>query len=200
EYYVTNFENTLALAAELGVLSSTRDMNDPERRRSRLLQAFLERYQLQQLGPERRLAYRVIRSADLPADRTFVTNAVDYHLLRLLQAYALSALPEDQREERRVHPMALATLAQPWVFPTKATLEAYGNVKAVKNAAGKWELTSGRNTVIELSDAEAYWTGKALNAVLSTQPGRTLTRKLVARREEELSYLPPEVAAHDYDF
>lgn len=197
-YYVPTFENTLALAADLGTLGSVSEMNDPAWRRSTLLAAFLERFQLQQLGPERRLAYQVIRHTDLPEDRTFVTNAVDYHLLRLFQAYALSVLPGDQREERRVHPMTLATLSQQWLFPTKATLEAYGNAKANKNAAGNWELTGGRNVLLELSDAEAYWAAKALNAVLSTQPGRTVTRKLAALDDEWSHH--PEWSPNDFDF
>lgn len=197
-YYITNFENTLALAADLGTLGSVSEMNDPAWRRSSLLAAFLERYQLQQLAPERRLAYQVIRHTDLPEDRTFVTNAVDYHLLRLFQTYARSVLPQDQREDKRIHPMTLATLSQQWLFPTKATLEAYGNAKATKNAAGDWELTSGRNTAIELRDAEAYWTAKALNAVLSTQPGRTVTRKLAALDDEWAHH--PEWSPNDFDF
>lgn len=172
-------ENNLSLAAYLGVLEDPRTLREQDSERSNLVQAFLERYRLQRLAPERDLAYQVIRGVDLPTDRTFVSNAVDYHLLKLFQAYALTVLPADQREERRVHPMTLATFAQPQLFPTRVTLEAYGGVKALKNAWGGWELVSGRKTALELSDAEAYWTAQALNAVLSTQPYRTSTQKLV---------------------
>lgn len=197
--YLTRFQNTLPLAAELGLIESPSDVDDKERRKSGLLPAFLERYSLEGLAPERGLAYQVIRDAKIPTDRTFVTNAVDYHLLRLFQEYALSVLPPEQREKRRVHPMTLATLAQPWVLATRTTLEAWGNVKATKTPAGVWQLASGRSVVLELSDSEAYWVAKTLNAVLSMQPVPTESRRLAGLRYEEESTNPMK-STSDYDF
>jgi len=176
--------NTLVLGYRLGLVTLGEDA-DAEQLKRNLLPAFLERFGLQALGPERRLAYQVIRALPkIPKRYESVNNALDYHLLQLFQAYALSVLPEEQREERRVELHTLATLSQPWVFPTKATLEAFGNAKASKTATGAWEITGGRQASLKLSDAEAYWTAKALNSVVTNQPSQTLTPTVSARWDD----------------
>lgn len=191
-YYLATQENSLMLALELGLAGSIDVTIGRGQTGSAMLSAFLERYRLPQLGPDRSLAYRVIIHTDLPTDRTFVTNAFDYHLLRLFQEYAHSVVPEGEQEESRTHPMTLATLAQEWVFPTKATLESYGNVKVSRTAVGNWEARGGRSDLLTLSDADAYWTAKALNAVLPLMPHQTITGELLERWEDVVGRDFPE--------
>lgn len=179
--------NTLVVAFRLG-LFDPRDGADADAIRRRLLPAFLERYGLTAIGPERRLAYEVIRQMPYRHSGTeHITNALDYHLFRLFQTYAMSVLPPEEREERRVDLCALATLSQPWIFPTKATLEAYGNAKAIKTATGAWELVGKRKTALRLTDEEAYWTAKALNTVVTVLPMQTLQPTLPARWDDDRS-------------
>jgi len=69
----------------------------------------------------------------------------------------------------------LATLAQPWVFPTRETLEVYTNTRAVKAEHGIWRLMKGGKSVRELRDEDAYAAARTLNAIVTTQPSYTLT-------------------------
>lgn len=164
--------DVLRLAYKLGV-TDLRQAVDVESLRAQLLPAFMEQFRLSRIGPERELAFAVMSGADLPDATRFVTNAVDYHLLRLFQQYALTVLPSDQKTDTRVHPAILATLSQPWVFPTRTTLESYSNCSATKTPTNQWEIKKGKKTHLVLTDAEAYWTGQTLNALFTTQPLRT---------------------------
>lgn len=168
------FEDSLILAYLLGLVD-LRESFDVEATsiKARLLPAFLERYGLDRLGPERQLAYHVLKTPAIPVLPTYVDNAVEYHLLKLFQQYALEVLPEGEREAERVHPAVLATLSQPWVFPTKTTLESYGNANATKTATGDWLITKGKKVLLKMSDAEAYWTARTLNAITTAQPKQT---------------------------
>jgi hypothetical protein len=176
-YRLSAFQNALLLAHHLGVVDLTAGPVDLDRIRTNLPPIFLERYGLHRLGPERALAYRVIRNADwmFYAMPNYITNAVDYHLLKLFQAYALQVLPSEEQQAVRIHPATLATLSQPWVFPTRTTLEWYSNTKVQKVLGGTWQLNKSKKTLLELSDQDSYHAARALNAVFTTQPSRTKT-------------------------
>ncbi|RIH84945.1 hypothetical protein [Calidithermus roseus] len=85
--------------------------------------AFLARYGLNELRPERRLMYRVVRRR-LPSLQDEVQDPLEFHVLRLLQAYALEVLPAGEREPERVSRPVLGVLGQTDLFPTRDTLEA----------------------------------------------------------------------------
>lgn len=168
------FEDSLILAYLLGLVDLHENFDvEATNVKTRLLPAFLERYGLDRIGPERQLAYHVLKTPAIPTLPTYVDNAVEYHLLKLFQQYAFEVLPEGEREAERTHPAILATLSQPWVFPTKTTLESYGNANATKTATGDWLITKGKKVLLKMSDAEAYWTARTLNAITTAQPKQT---------------------------
>lgn len=166
------FQDSLILAYRLGLTSLLQEI-DTETLKAQLLPAFMEAYKLDRIAPERRLAYHVLKTNEIPTLPTYVNNAIDYHVMKLFQQYALSVLPQAEQEPTRVHPAVLATLSQPWVFPTRTTLETYANTAVTKAATGQWQITKGKTTHLTLTDEEAYWTAKTLNAIFSTQPIRT---------------------------
>src|SRR5690625_276171 len=192
------YETSLALAHLLGRvnLHEPYDIDDTDIR-PKMLPAFLERYGLERIGPERQLAYQILKTPAIPSRPSYVGNAVEYHLLKLFQQYALAVLPEDQQEDDRIHPAILATLAQPWIFPTKTTLELYGNATSTKTATGDWQITKGRKTLLQMTDAEAYWTARTLNAVITTQPKRTTTRGFASN--EYFFLEDPEAEGYDLE-
>lgn len=189
QYRLGAFQNSLVLAYRLGLTDLQQEV-DLDDLRTRLLPAFLETYGLNRIGPERHLAYRILTTGDIPTLPTYVNNPIDYHIMNLFQQYALSVLPPAERDETRVHPAILATLSQPWVFPTQATLATYSNAKATKTPTGEWHITKGRTTHLTLTDAEAYWTARTLNAIHSTQPIRTMYFTEVHPEEEFLNWDP----------
>lgn len=164
------YGNTVLRLAHRLRLTDLRKAVDIRELKERLLPAFQERFGLNRIAPERELAYQILAHHS-PAPKTeYANNAVDQHLLNLFQQYALTVLPEPQRTESRVHPAILATLAQPWVFPTRTTLEAYSNCNVHKDDAGQWHITKGKQTKLVLSDRDAYRTATLLNSLISPQP------------------------------
>jgi len=117
--------------------------------------AFLARYGLNELRPERRLMYQVVRRR-LPSLQDWVQDPLEFHVLRLLQAYALEVLPPGEREPERVSHPVLGILGQTDLFPTRDTLEAWSGMRVRVEGPDRWRLFKGRKLWGELTDEQAY--------------------------------------------
>lgn len=167
------FQDSLVLAYRLGLTDLLQEV-DTKAIKDQLLPAFLSIYDLDRIAPERRIAYHILQHRGIPTLPTYVNTANDYHVMKLFQQYAHTVLPDDEKTDNRVHPAVLATLSQPWIFPTRTTLETYANATIEKTATGMWQISKGNTIQLNLTDSEAYWTAKTLNSIFSTQPIRTM--------------------------
>lgn len=137
-----------------------------------VLGAFMSRYGLSELRPERRLMYRVIKHLIPLQDRDRIRDPLEFHALRLLQAYALEVLPEDEREPERVSHPVLGILGQTDLFPVRDTLEAWTGMRVRLEGPDRWRLFKGRKLWGELTYQQAYRAAALLRSM--AQPFHTL--------------------------
>lgn len=187
-YYGLSFH----LAFRLGLIDPANPQNKPTP--EQVLGAFMSRYGLSELKPERRLMYRVLRHL-FPSPNDNPTDPVQYHALGLLQAYALEVLPEDEREPERVSHTVLGLLGQTHLFPTRDTLEAWSGMRVRVDSSGRWRLYKGRKLWRELSEEQAFEVASLLKDVALPLNGKE--RNMPHRWEEQFDpYEKTPRAAH----
>lgn len=144
--------------------------------------AFLARYGLNELRPERRLMYRVVRRR-LPSLQDEVQDPLEFHVLRLLQAYALEVLPPGEREPERVSHSVLGILGQTDLFPTRDTLEAWSGMRVRVEGPDRWRLFKGRKLWGEFTDGQAYETAFLLSRM--AEPIHTVEEDTLGRQRSD---------------
>ncbi|MBO1438669.1 hypothetical protein [Meiothermus sp. CFH 77666] len=157
--FATEIHPSVWMALDLGLLETP--IQDVERLPAQAVGAFMARYGLRELRPERRLAYQVLRQI-LPQEER-VQDPLEFHVLRLLQAYALAVLPEEEREPERVSHAMLCTLGQPDLFPVRDTLEAWTGLHVRADGPERWRFYQGRKLWKTLSSREAASAAHWLN-------------------------------------
>lgn len=122
---------------------------------------FLARYGLNELRPERRLMYQVVKRR-LRSFEDRVQDPLEFHVLRLLQAYALEVLPPEEREPERVSHPVLGILGRTDLFRTRDTLEAWSGMRVRVEGPDRWRLFKGRKLWRELTDDQAFGAAELL--------------------------------------
>jgi hypothetical protein len=186
------------LATPLLLRLSPTPVDDPRKLPSpeQALGAFIAQFEINELRPERRLLYAVIKKAVQPKDDE-INDPVQLHALGLLQAYALEVLPEDERDARRVSLTVLRVLGKPNLFPIRDTLEAWSGMRVQVDHQGRWRLYRGRKLWRELTEHQAYWVTFLLNAVEC--PFNTNDEEDDAFRSGNGEYLPGRLEPQSVD-
>lgn len=155
----------LKLAIDLDVLRNE-DVRDLPKQVADGLKA---RFGLHLLMPRRSLVLTYLnRAAPVPEEEPAFAAAVDFHLWQLFRIYASEAL-EVPVDAPRVRDDILATLAQPAVFPTMSTLEAFTGqgVKWAGGTDGDWVLAKAGKVALTLSPQQAGVAARLLQRIVN---------------------------------
>lgn len=154
---------SLRLAHRLGLL--TLETPNLDGVKTDITARFIDHYHLKHLTPSDGTAYHILKQRGIPEEQPYYLNAVDFHLFELFRIYARETFPE--RGPDRSSLGVLATLAQPWLFPTRNTLEAFSGHRVRKARTGSWRFSKARSVELELTNAEAYGVARCLEQVAS---------------------------------
>ncbi len=152
---------SLRLAQRLGLL--TIKTPNLDKVRTDITARFIDHYHLKHLTPSDGTAYHILKQLGIPEEKPYYLNAVDFHLFELFRIYARETFPE--RGPDRSSLPVLATLAQPWLYPTRNTLEAFSGHRVRKTRTGNWRFSKARSVELELTNAEAYRVARCLEGV-----------------------------------
>ena len=151
-------EKSLRLAQHLGLLTSA--TTDLQAVRAATTDAFVQRYHLEHVKPSDGTAYHILKQRGIPAERPQYLNAVDYHLFEIFRLYVRAMIPK--RGPDRASLPVLATLAQPWLYLTRNTLEAFSGHRVRKTQSDSWSFIKARSEEYSLSNANAYRVARCL--------------------------------------
>lgn len=152
---------SLRLAHRLGLL--TLETPNLDRVKADITARFIDHYHLKHLIPSDGTAYHILKQLGIPEEQPYYLNAVDFHLFELFRIYARETFPE--RGPDRSSLPVLATLAQPWLYPTRNILEAFSGHRVRKTRTGSWRFSKARSLELELTNAEAYGVARCLERV-----------------------------------
>ena len=150
----------LRLAKHLDVLDPQHLDELPQR----MILAFLKRYRVATLTPNRAVVETILRTR-APSNAEAIA-APEFHILEMYRHYAATVL-NTTLEAPETSLCALVTMGQPWVLRTKNILERFSTARVSVTPTGNYRLTKSRHKPLELDPDAAVTLAETLHELIA---------------------------------